>query len=59
MKTKDMKLRLELVKQAGFSLDELPLVYQFVKGNDDAISELKEFRQWKQSKEKLRVDSTL
>lgn len=43
---KDEKLRLCLVKQAGFTLDEIPLVYAFVKGSNEALSELQEFRQW-------------
>ena len=39
---KDEKLRLDLVKQAGFTLDEVPLVYAFIKGADEALSELQE-----------------
>ena len=43
----DAMLRLKLVELAGFSLSEVPLVYQFIKGDDDALGELKEFRQWR------------
>lgn len=56
---KDEKLRLCLVKQAGFTLDEIPLVYAFVKGSDEALSELQEFRQWKMCKEKQKVEYNL
>ena len=56
---KDEKLRLDLVKQAGFTLDEVPLVYAFRKGADEALSELKEFRQWKMYKEKQKVEYNL
>ena len=58
-KKKDFRLSLELVKQAGFSLVELPLVYQFVKGDDEALRELKEFRQWKQNRESERFKGSL
>lgn len=47
---RDMELRFKLVSMAGFSLDEVDLVYQFVKGNNNALSELKEFRQWKKDR---------
>lgn len=56
---KDEKLRLDLVKQAGFTLDEVPLVYAFIKGNNEALSELQEFRQWKLHKEKQKVEYNL
>ena len=56
---KDEKLRLDLVKQAGFTLDEVPLVYAFIKGADEALSELQEFRQWKMYKEKQKVGYNL
>lgn len=56
---KDEKLRLDLVKQAGFTLDEVPLVYAFIKGDDEALSELQEFRQWKMYKEKQKVGYNL
>lgn len=56
---KDEKLRLHLVKQAGFTLDEIPLVYAFVKGSNEALSELQEFRQWKMYKEKQKVEYNL
>lgn len=56
---KDEKLRLDLVKQAGFTLDEVPLVYAFIKGNNEALSELQEFRQWKLHKEKQKVEYSL
>ena len=56
---KDEKLRLDLVKQAGFTLDEVPLVYAFIKGADEALSELFQFRQWKMYKEKQKVEYNL
>lgn len=56
---KDEKLRLALVKQAGFTLDEVPLVYAFIKGSDEALSELQEFRQWKKYKEKQKIEYNL
>ena len=56
---KDEKLRLDLVKQAGFTLDEVPLVYAFIKGADEELSELQEFRQWKMYKEKQKVGYNL
>lgn len=59
MTKKDEKLRLDLVKQAGFTLDEVPLVYAFIKGADEALSELQEFRQWKMYKEKQKVGYNL
>ena len=43
--TADQSLRLQIA--AGFCLDEALLVYQFVNGNNESISELKEFREWK------------
>ncbi len=48
--TPDQTLRLQIVMAAGFTLDEVLLVYEFVKGNDKVISELKEFREWKEEK---------
>lgn len=56
---KDKKLQPELVRQTGFTLDEIQLVYAFVNGSDEALSELKEFRQWKICKEKQKVKYTL
>lgn len=55
----DQQLRLEIVSISGFSLDEVDLVYQFVKGNNNALSELKEFRQWKKEKYKKDGDAIL
>lgn len=56
--TKDEKLRFELVKQAGFSLIEVPLVYQYIKGDDNALNKLKEFQdfqEWKTQKRFMEV----
>lgn len=56
--TKDEKLRFELVKQAGFSLIEVPLVYQYIKGDDNALNNLKEFQdfqEWKTQKRFMEV----
>lgn len=47
---RDQELRLKIVSMTSFSLDEADLAYQFVKGNNNALSELKEFRQWKEEK---------
>lgn len=56
--TKDEKLRFELVKQAGFSLIEVPLVYQYIKGDNNALNKLKEFhdfQEWKTQKRFMEV----
>lgn len=58
-KKKDKKLRLELVKQSGFTLDEVPLVYAFINGDNEALSELQEFRQWKRHREKQKTEYNL
>lgn len=58
-KAKDKKLRLEIAKQAGFTIDEAMLAYEFVNGNDTALSELKEFSQWNKYSEKQKVESAL
>lgn len=47
----DEKLRLDIVSMTRFSLDEAYFAYQFVKGNDNALSELKEFRKWKKERD--------
>ena len=52
--TKDEKIRFELVKQAGFSLIEVPLVYQFIKGDDNALDNLKEFQDFQEWKDQKR-----
>ena len=51
---KDEKIRFELVKQAGFSLIEVPLVYQFIKGDDNALDNLKEFQDFQEWKDQKR-----
>lgn len=48
--TKEGKLRFDLISQAGFELNEIPLVMRFIKGDDTALEELKEFREWKERK---------
>lgn len=45
--TEEEKLRFDLILQAGFSLNEIPLVIRFIKGDDSALEELQEFRDWK------------
>lgn len=48
--TDEEKIRMHLVKQAGFALNEIPLVLRFVKGDDSALEELQEFKEWKENK---------
>lgn len=48
--TEEEKLRFDLILQAGFSLNEIPLVIRFIKGDDYALEELQEFREWKEKK---------
>lgn len=50
--TPDQSLRLQIVMAAGFTLEEVLLVYQFVNGNDGSISELIEFRKGIEKNEK-------
>lgn len=45
--TVEEQLRLGLVTQTGFALNEIPLVIRFIKGDDSALEELQEFREWK------------
>ena len=42
------RLRFDLIAQTGFSLNEIPFVMRFVKGDCKAIEELQEFRDWKE-----------
>ena len=48
----DQFLRLEICKQAGFTIDEALLVYKFVTGDDEALMQLRKFREWKSVIEK-------
>ena len=48
--TKEGKLRFDLISQAGFELNEIPLVMRFIKGDDTALEEWEEFRKWKEKK---------
>ena len=49
----DKMLRLEICKQAGFTIDEALLVYKFVSGDDEALTQLKNFRKWKSERENV------
>lgn len=50
-----MKLRTKLVMQAGFSLSDIPLIMRFINGDDEALTELEEFRKWKEERRVYRV----
>lgn len=52
----EMELRTKLVMQAGFDLSDIPLIMRFINGDDEALTELEEFREWK---EKRRVDKLM
>ena len=49
----DKMLRLEICKQAGFTIDEALLVYKFVSGDDEALTQLNNFRKWKSERENV------
>lgn len=34
--------------QAGFDLSDIPLIMRFINGDDEALTELEEFRKWKE-----------
>ena len=51
----EMKLRTKLVMQAGFSLSDIPLIMRFINGDDEALTELEEFRKWKEERRVYRV----
>lgn len=55
----DERLRLKIVSMTSFSLEEADFAYQFVKGNNNTLSELKEFRQWKEEKANKEFEATL
>lgn len=52
----EMKLRTKLVMQAGFDLSDIPLIMRFINGDDKALTELEEFREWK---EQRKIDKVL
>lgn len=47
---KERELRTKLVMQAGFSLSDIPLIMRFINGDDEALTELEEFRKWKEER---------
>lgn len=49
------ELRTKLVMQAGFSLSDIPLIMRFINGDDEALTELEEFRKWKEEREERRA----
>ena len=49
-------LRFELIRMTDFSLSDIPLVMRFINGDDNALTELQEFREWK---EQRRIDKML
>ena len=51
----EMKLRTKLVMQAGFDLSDIPLIMRFINGDDESLTELEEFRKWKEEREKRRA----
>lgn len=52
---KERELRTKLVMQAGFSLSDVPLIMRFINGDDEALTELEEFRKWKKEREERRA----
>lgn len=52
----ERELRTKLVMQTVFSLSDIPLIMRFINGDDEALTELEEFREWK---EKRRVDKLM
>ena len=51
----ERELRTKLVMQAGFSLSDMPLIMRFIKGDDEALTELEELRKWKEEREERRA----
>ncbi len=51
----EMKLRTKLVMQAGFDLSDIPLIMRFINGDDESLTELEEFRKWKEEREERRA----
>lgn len=51
----ERELRAKLVMQAGFSLSDIPLIMRFINGDDEALTELEEFRKWKEEREERRA----
>lgn len=51
----ERELRTKLVMQAGFSLSDIPLIMRFIDGDDEALTELEEFREWKEERRAHRV----
>lgn len=51
----EIKLRTKLVMQAGFDLSDIPLIMRFINGDDESLTELEEFRKWKEEREERRA----
>lgn len=56
MEIEDKIMRFELIKAVEISLSDIPLVLRFINGDDNALTELQEFREWK---EQRRIDKVL
>ena len=56
MEMEDKIMRLELIKAVEISLSDIPFVIRFINGDDNALTELKEFREWK---EQRKIDKVL
>lgn len=56
MEIEDKTMRFELIKAVEISLSDIPLVMRFINGDDNALTELQEFREWK---EQRRIDNVL
>lgn len=56
MEIEDKTMRFELIKAVEISLSDIPLVMRFINGDDNAFTELQEFREWK---EQRRIDKVL
>lgn len=51
----ERELRTKLVMQTVFSLSDIPLIMRFINGDDEALTELEEFREWKKEREERRA----
>lgn len=58
MEIEDKIMRFELIKAVEISLSDIPLVMRFINGDDNALTELKEFREWKEQRRINKVLST-
>lgn len=55
MEIEDKTMRFELIKAVEISLSDIPLILRFINGDDEALTELEEFREWKEERRAHRV----